>query len=85
MKIFGLACFSVSQSVSQYVCSNIFRNSVRTAGPIGTDMAPFDALKCRNDDGACHEAIGGSWHVACAAAYRHAIIFEQPRSNGMDH
>ena len=43
----------VSQSVSQYVCSSIFGNSARTAGLIGTGVAPFNAPKRRNDDGAC--------------------------------
>ena len=58
----------------------------RTAGPIGPGVAPFDAPKRRNDDGACHESIGGTWHMAHAAAERLAIIFEQPyRSNGGDH
>ena len=58
---------SVSQSsVSQYVCPSIFGNSARTAGPIGPGVAPFDAPKRRNDDGACHESIGGTWaHGTC--------------------
>ena len=43
---------SVSQSVSQYVCSSIFGNNVRTAGPIGTGVVLIDAPKRRNDDGA---------------------------------
>ena len=59
---------SVSQSVSQYVCPSIFGNSARTAGLIGPGVAPFDAPKRRNDDGACHESIGGTWHMAHAAA-----------------
>ena len=53
----------VNQSVRVYVCSSIFGNSARTAGPIGTGVAPFDAPKRRNDDGACHESIGGTWHM----------------------
>ena len=55
---------SVSQSVSQYVCPSVFGNSARTAGPIGPGVAPFDVPKRRNDDGACHESIGGTWHMA---------------------
>ena len=51
---------SVSQSVRVYVCSSIFGNSARTAGPIGTGTAPFDAPKRRNDDGAWHGSIGGT-------------------------
>ena len=58
----------VSQSVRVYVCSSIFRNSARTAGPIGTDVALFDAQKLRNDDGASHGSIGGTWHMAHATA-----------------
>ena len=51
---------SVSQSVSQYVCSSIFVNNVRTAGPIGTGVVPIDAPKRRNDDGASHRSIRGT-------------------------
>ena len=60
----------VSQSVSQsqYVCSSIFGNSARTGGLIGTGMAPFDAPKRRNDDGARHGSIVGTWHMAHATA-----------------
>ena len=64
----GCVCQSVSQSVSQCVCPSIFGNSARTAGPIVTGVAPFDAPKHRNDDGACHYLIGGTWHMAHAAA-----------------
>ena len=63
---------SVSQSVSQYVCSRIFVNNVRTAGPIGTGEAPIDMPIRRNDDGANPGSIGGTWHVARAAARRSA-------------
>ena len=61
----GRVCQSVSQSVSQSgcVCPSIFGNSARTAGPIGSGVAPFDAPKRRNDDGACDESIGGTWHM----------------------
>ena len=45
------------------MCSSLFGNSARTAGPIGAGVAPFDALKRRNDDGACHGSIGGTWHM----------------------
>ena len=58
----------VGQSVRVYVCSSIFGNSALTAGPIGTGVAPFDALKLRNDDGACHGSIRGTWHMAHATA-----------------
>ena len=57
-----------SQSVSQCVRASISGNSTRTAGPIGTGVAPFDATKRRNDDGACHGSIGGTWHMAHATA-----------------
>ena len=53
----------VCQSVRVYVCSSIFGNSARTADRIGTGVAPFDAPKRRNDDGACHGSIGGTWHM----------------------
>ena len=70
MKNIGRTCLSVSQSVSQCVCPSIFGNSARKAGPIrpGVGVAPYDAPKRRNDDGACHESIGGTWHMAHAAA-----------------
>ena len=58
----------VSQSVSQYVCSSIFGNNARTAGLIGTGVAPLDAPERRNGDGACHGSIGGTWHLAHATA-----------------
>ena len=60
----GRAC----QSASQCVCSSIFGVSARTAGLIGTGVALFDVPKRRNDDGACHGLIGGTWHMAHAAA-----------------
>ena len=53
-------CLSVSQSVSQYVCSSIFVNNVRTAGPIGTGVVPIDAPKRRNDAGAGRGSIDGT-------------------------
>ena len=53
-------CQSVSQSVSQFVCSSIFGNNVRTAGPIGTGVVPIDAPKRRNDDGAGRGSIDGT-------------------------
>ena len=59
---------SVGQSVSQSVCSSIFVNSVRTAGPIGTGVPTIDARNRRNDDGAGAGSTGGTWHVARAAA-----------------
>ena len=43
-------------------------NNVRTAGPIGTGVAPVDAPKRRNEDGAVRGSAGGTWHVARAAA-----------------
>ena len=51
LKIVGRIAF-VDQSVSQSVCSSIFGNSVRTAGPIGTGVPQIDAPIRRNDDGA---------------------------------
>ena len=58
----------VCQSVCVSVCPSISGNSARTAGPIGTGVAPMDAPKRRNDGGACRGSIGGTWHVARAAA-----------------
>ena len=60
-------CLPVYLSVCMCVCSSIFGNSVRTAGLIGTGVAPFEAPKRRNDDGASHKSIGGTWHVVHAA------------------
>ena len=68
MKIVGRMVRMVSQSVSQYLCSSLFGNSARTAGPIGTGVVPVDAPKQRNDDGAGRGSIGGTWHVSRAAA-----------------
>ena len=59
MKIVGRMVF-VSQSVSQYLCSSLFGNSARTAGPIGTGVVPVDAPKQRNDDGAGRGSIDGT-------------------------
>ena len=50
------------------VCPSISGNSARTAGPIGTGVAPMDAPKRRNDGGAGRGSAGGTWHVARAAA-----------------
>ena len=50
----------------QYVCSSIFVNNVRTAGPIVTGEAPIDALIRRNDEGDGRGSIGCTWHVARA-------------------
>ena len=58
------SCLSVCVSV----CSSISENSARTAGPIGTGVAPMDAPKRRNGDGVGRGSIGGTWHVARAAA-----------------
>ena len=52
----------------QYVCSSIFVNNVRTAGPIVTGEAPIDVPIRRNDDDADPGSIGGTWHVARAGA-----------------
>ena len=69
-------------SVSQYVCSSIFVNSVRTAGPIGTIGAHIR----RNHDGAGPVSISDTWHVARAAARRPAKSCSRPyRSNGGHH
>ena len=58
----------MDQSVSQSVCSSIFVNSVRTAGPIGTGVPAIDAPIRRNDDSTDPGSTGGTWHVARAAA-----------------
>ena len=63
MKIVGRIVF-----VSQYVCPSILVNSARTAGPIGMRETPIDAPIRRNDDGTGPGSIGGTWHVARAAA-----------------
>ena len=49
-------CLSVSQSVSQFVCSSISVNSSGSAKPIRTGPTPKDAPKRRNDDGVGHVA-----------------------------
>ena len=50
------------------VCPSISGNSARSAGPIGTGVAPMDAPKRRNDNGAGRGSAGGTWLVARAAA-----------------
>ena len=50
------------------VCPSISGHSARTAGPIGTGVAPMDAPKRRNDYGAGRGSAGGTWLVARAAA-----------------
>ena len=61
----GQTCLS---DVCVSVCSSISGHGARTAGPIGTGVAPMDAPKRRNDDGAGLGSAGGTWHVARAAA-----------------
>ena len=73
-------------SVSQCVCPRIFGNSVRTAGLIGTGDATIDAPNRRNNDGAGRGSIGGTWHVARAAAWSLAKSCSRPyRLNGEHH
>ena len=43
--------------------------SGRTDFRIRTGLIPFDAPKCRNDDGMCHVAPRVTWHVPRAAAW----------------
>ena len=50
------ACLSVSQSVSQSVCSSVFVNSSGSAKPIRTGQTPNDAPEIGNDDGVGHVA-----------------------------
>ena len=45
--------------VSVCVCPSISGNSARTAGPIGTGVAPMDASERRNDDGAGPNSVQG--------------------------
>ena len=53
--------------MSVCVCPSISGYGARTAGPIGTGVAPMDAPKRRNDIGAGRGSAGGTWHVARAA------------------
>ena len=50
------ACLSVSQSVGQSVCPNVFVNSSGSAKPIRTGPTPKDAPEVGNDDGGGHVA-----------------------------
>ena len=52
------------------MCPSISGHGARTAGPIGTGVAPMDAPKRRNEDGAGRGSAGGTWHVARATACR---------------
>ena len=45
---------------------SLFANSVRTAGLIGMVEALIDVFRPREDDGACRESIGGTWHMSIA-------------------
>ena len=58
----------MSLCVCVCVCPSISGHCARTAGPIGTGVAPMDAPKRRNEDGAGRGSAGGTWHVARAAA-----------------
>ena len=49
-------CLSVSQSVSQSVCSSVFVNSSGSAKPIRMRPTPKDAPELGNDDGVGHVA-----------------------------
>ena len=53
--------------MSVCVCPSISGHGARTDGPIGTGVAPIDAPKRRNGDGAGRGSAGGTWHVARAA------------------
>ena len=53
----------VSMRVCVCVCPSILAPAARTAEPIGTGEAPFDAPKRRKYDGANRGAIGARWHV----------------------
>ena len=67
-------------SVCLSVCPSISGHGARTAGPIGTGVAPIDAPKRRNGDGAGRGSAGGTWHVARAKDYRKGLpkIFSRP-------
>ena len=60
------------------VCPSISGHGARTAGPIGTGVAPMDAPKRRNDYGACRGLIAGTWHLARAAPLRTTKNFIAP-------
>ena len=65
------------------MCSSIFGNSARTAGLIGTGVAPFDAPKRRNDDGACHGSIGGTWHMPIGTLLIFSLFANNVRTAGL--
>ena len=56
MKCGRPVCQSVSQWVSQSVCSSVFVNSSGSAKPIRTGPTPKDAPEVGNDDGGGHVA-----------------------------
>ena len=78
-------CDRVCLYVCMYVCPSISGNSARTAGPIGTGVAPMNAPKRRNDNGAGRGSAGGTCLVARAAAWKLAKKFARTyRSNGVN-
>ena len=42
---------------------SLFANNVRTTGPIGMGETLIDVFRPREEDGACWESIGGTWHM----------------------
>ena len=67
-KVGRIVFVSLCVCVCVCVCPSISGNSARSAGPIGTGVAPMDAPKRRNDNGAGRGSAGGTWLVARAAA-----------------
>ena len=61
-------------SVCVCVCPSISGNNTRTAGPIGTGLAPIDAPKRRNDNGAGRGSAGGT----CRPVKVYQKIFRAP-------
>ena len=68
----------MSVCVCVSVCPSISGHGARTAGPIGSGVAPMDAPKRRNDYGACRGSIAGTWHLARAAPLRATKNFLAP-------
>ena len=60
----------------------VFKNSVRTAGPIGTGKTLFNVFRPREDDGAYRESICGTWHMPIGTLLIFSLFANNVRTAG---
>ena len=61
---------------------SLFKNSVRTAGPIGMGETLFDVFRPREDDGAYRESICGTWHMPIGTLLIFSLFANNVRTAG---